>query len=70
MTTATAMLASEVCGVPPALIPMTLALEWVAENKAVGHLTWPGVWLFERMLEHATGANVDKNKSEFDHELH
>jgi Fe-S-cluster containining protein len=70
MTTATAMLAAEVCGVPPALIPMTLALEWAVENENVGHLTWPGIWLFERMLEHATGSNVDEKESEINHELH
>jgi len=70
MTTATAMLASEVCGVPPAVIPMTLALKWVAENQSVGRLTWPGIWLFERMLEHATGANIDEKELELNHELH
>ena len=63
MTTATAMLASEVCGVPPALSPMTLALEWASDNQTIGRMAWSGIWLFERMLEHATGSNLDEDNS-------
>lgn len=59
MTTATARLSADLCGVPPTLIPMTLLLEWVTENEAVGRLTWSGIWLFERMLEYATGTELE-----------
>ncbi len=59
MTTATARLAAELCNVPAMLVPMTLALEWTAENEAIGQKTWPGVWLFSRMMEYATGTDLE-----------
>ena len=54
MTTATAMLAAKLFEVPPMLIPMSLFLDWVAENEPLKHRTWPGVWLFNLMLDYAT----------------
>lgn len=63
MTTATARLSADLCGVPPTLIPMTLLIEWVEQNKSIGQLTWSGVWLFEKMLEYATGSDLE-NKEE------
>jgi len=59
MTTATARLAAELCNVPAMLVPMTLALEWTSENEAIGLRTWPGVWLFNRMMQFATGADLE-----------
>jgi len=59
MTTATARLAAELCHVPPMLVPMTLALEWAADNETIGHRTWPGIWLFNRMMEYATGTDME-----------
>jgi len=59
MTTATARLAAELFGVPPMLVPMTAALEWAAEHEALGRRTWPGVWLFNRMMEYATGTDLE-----------
>ena len=59
MTTATARLAAELFGVPPMLVPMTAALEWAAEHEGLGRRTWPGVWLFNRMMDYATGTNLD-----------
>jgi Fe-S-cluster containining protein len=59
MTTATARLASELCHVPPMLVPMTLALEWAIDNEAIGQRAWPGVWLFNRMMEYATGTDME-----------
>jgi hypothetical protein len=59
MTTATARLAAELCHVAPMLVPMTLALEWAADNETIGHRTWPGIWLFNRMMEYATGTDME-----------
>jgi hypothetical protein len=59
MTTAMARLASELCHVPPMLVPMTFALEWAVDNEAIGQRTWPGVWLFNRMMEYATGTDLE-----------
>jgi tripartite-type tricarboxylate transporter receptor subunit TctC len=38
---------------------MTAALEWAAENEAYGRRTWPGIRLFDRMMEYATGADPE-----------
>lgn len=56
MTTATARLAAELNQTTPILIPLPLALEWAQENEVVGQKKWPGIWLFERMMVYATGA--------------
>lgn len=64
MTTATARLAAELYGLPPMLIPMTFALQWVEENKVLAHKTWSGVWLFNLMMEYATGTNPQDLKEE------
>jgi len=37
------------------LVPMIIAFEWAVENEAYGRRTWPGVWLFHRRMEYATG---------------
>lgn len=58
MTTATARLAAALNQTTPILVPMPLALAWAQENKAIGQKKWPGIWLFERMLEFATGAEL------------
>lgn len=59
MTTATARLAAKLCQMTPMLVPMTLSLEWAEENWEIGKKNWPGIWLFERMLEFATGAELE-----------
>jgi Fe-S-cluster containining protein len=59
MITATAKLAAELCDVKPMLIPMTLAQEWASENETFARKTWPGIWLFNRMIEYATGADLE-----------
>jgi len=64
MTTATAKLASEVCGAPLMVIPMPLFIEWAEENEYINHLAWSGIWLFEKMLEYATGSNADGERNE------
>ncbi len=63
MTTATAMLASELCGVPPVVIPMPLFMEWTENNEHINHLAWSGIWLFEKMLEYATGSNMKEGEN-------
>jgi Fe-S-cluster containining protein len=62
MTDATAYLTAELCAIKPTLIPMTLLLEWVEENKTFGRMTWAGIWLFERMLEFATGDKLEEKE--------
>jgi Fe-S-cluster containining protein len=64
MTTATARLAAELCELPAMLIPMTLALEWAVKNETYGRRTWPGVWLFNHMMEYATGTDLENLKPE------
>lgn len=64
MTTATARLAAELCHEPPMLIPMTLSLEWAADHEAIGCHTWQGIWLFNRMMEYATGADLENPRHE------
>jgi len=59
MTTATARLAAELFELPAMLIPMTSALEWATEHETYNRRTWPGVWLFNRMMEYATGADLE-----------
>jgi len=61
MTTATARLAAELCQMNPMLVPMPLALEWAVENEAIGQKRWPGLWLFERMMEYATGTETKRS---------
>lgn len=56
MTTATARLAAELNQTNPILVPMPLALEWAEKNETIGQKKWPGIWLFEQMMEYATGA--------------
>ncbi len=63
MTTATARLAAELHEEQPQLIPMALSLEWAADHDAIGRRTWPGVWLFNRMMEYATGADLENSSS-------
>ncbi|MCX8117646.1 MAG: YkgJ family cysteine cluster protein [Desulfobacterota bacterium] len=58
MTTATARLAAELNQTAPVLIPMPFALEWARENAPFGNRRWSGIWLFERMMEFATGKEV------------
>ncbi len=60
MTTATARLAAELCQMDPMLVPMSLALEWAMENEGIGQKRWPGIWLFERMMEYATGVGLER----------
>lgn len=64
MTTATAKLASELCGFPPVLIPMPLFLEWAEQNEHIGRMSWSGIWLFEKMLEYATGSNLEEGEDD------
>jgi Fe-S-cluster containining protein len=59
MTTATARLAAKLFELPAMLIPMTSALEWATEHETYNRRTWPGVWLFNRMMEYATGADLE-----------
>jgi Fe-S-cluster containining protein len=59
MTTAMARLAAELYEGPLALIPMSLALEWAEEHNHLRGRTWLGVWLFNRMMQHATGSDLD-----------
>jgi Fe-S-cluster containining protein len=59
MTTAMARLTAELYEGPLALIPMSLALEWAEEHNHLRGRTWPGVWLFNRMMHHATGSDLD-----------
>ncbi|HYR01988.1 MAG TPA: YkgJ family cysteine cluster protein [Syntrophobacteria bacterium] len=59
MTTAMARLAAELYEGPLALIPMSLALGWAEEHNRLRRRTWPGVWLFNRMMHHATGSDLD-----------
>lgn len=63
MTTATARLAAELYRRDPILVPMPFALEWAAENEAIGHQRWPGVWLFEKMMAFATGVDPESMKT-------
>jgi Fe-S-cluster containining protein len=58
MTSAMARLAAELYEGPLALIPMSLALEWAEEHGHLRRRTWPGVWLFNRMMHHATGSDL------------
>ena len=64
MTTATARLAAELFEVSPMLVPMTLALEWAVKYVAFGRRTWPGVWLFNRMMEYAAGSSLESRSPE------
>lgn len=63
MTAAMARLVAELYEGPLALIPMSLALEWAEEHNHLRRRTWPGVWLFNRMMHHATGSDLDSKTS-------
>ena len=47
-----ARLSAELLGLPARLIPLTLALRWAADHPDLHQRTWPGRWLFERLLAH------------------
>ena len=66
MTAAMARLVAELYEGPLALIPMSLALEWAEEHDHLRRRTWPGVWLFNRMMHHATGSDMDRAPAEND----
>jgi len=55
MMAATARLAAELYQTPLVTIPLALALDWAKEHEAYGQRKWPGGWLFDRMMEYATG---------------
>ena len=59
MTTATAKLAAELFKMEPTLVPMSLFLAWAVEHGVYGRQTWPGSWLFNRMMEYATGTDIE-----------
>jgi len=47
-----ARLSADLFGLPARLIPLTLALRWAADHPDLHQRTWPGRWLFERLLAH------------------
>jgi Fe-S-cluster containining protein len=59
MTTAMARLVAELYEGPLAPIPIGLALGWAEEHDHLRSRTWPGVWLFNRMMHHATGSDLE-----------
>jgi hypothetical protein len=54
-----ARLVAELYEGPLAPIPIGLALGWAEEHDHLRSRTWPGVWLFNRMMHHATGSDLD-----------
>jgi Fe-S-cluster containining protein len=58
MSAPLARLASELTGEPHGLVPLTLALRWADENRALGERTWPGPELFSAFLRHLAGGSV------------
>lgn len=59
MMVALARLAAELYEAPLMTIPMALALDWAKQNQVFNQRTWPGVWLFNKMMECATGAELE-----------
>lgn len=59
MLTAMARLAAELYQAPLMTVPMPLALDWAEQHDSFSKQTWPGIWLFEKMMESATGAAMD-----------
>jgi len=59
MTTAMARLVAELYEGPLAPIPLGLAMGWAEEHDHLRRRTWPGVWLFNRMMHHATGSDLE-----------
>ncbi|MGC8810086.1 MAG: YkgJ family cysteine cluster protein [bacterium] len=62
MLVAMARLAAELYQVPLMTIPLTLSLDWAKQHEAFSKLTWPGIWLFEKMMEVATGDKLEDSK--------
>ena len=56
MMVAMARLSAELYQVPLMTVPLTLSLDWAEKHEAFSQQTWPGVWLFNKMMEFATGA--------------
>jgi Fe-S-cluster containining protein len=50
-----AWLTAELVGGPPALIPLTLMPQWVAEHEELRQRTWPGLELFKKFMAVAAG---------------
>jgi len=53
LSAALAWLASERLGVPPMLVPLTLAPRWASENAELAEQRWPGVELFSHFMKFA-----------------
>lgn len=47
-------------GIPPLPIPMVLFQSWADENKVLGTPKWPGIWLFEKIMDCLIGLNDDE----------
>jgi Fe-S-cluster containining protein len=56
MMVAMARLSAELYQVPLVTVPLSLSLDWAEKHEAFSQKTWPGVWLFNKMMEFATGA--------------
>ncbi len=54
-------LAAELYQVPLMTIPLTLSLDWAHEHETFSKQTWPGIWLFEKMMEVVTGDKGGEN---------
>ncbi len=59
MMVAMARLAAELYQVPLMTIPLALSLDWAEEHQVFSKRTWPGIWLFEKMMEVATGDKLE-----------
>lgn len=58
MMVAMARLSAELYQVPLVTVPLTLSLDWAEKHEPFNQQTWPGVWLFNKMMEFATGADL------------
>lgn len=59
MMVAMARLAGELYQRPLLTVPLALALDWARQHESFGKQTWPGIWLFEKMMEVATGDKLE-----------
>lgn len=59
MMVAMARLAAELYQRPLLTVPLALAFDWAEQHQIFSKQTWPGIWLFEKMMEVATGDKLE-----------
>jgi Fe-S-cluster containining protein len=55
-----AAFASRLYSLPPRPIPLILFQIWADQNRALGNIKWPGIWLFEKIADCLAGLNDEE----------